>query len=426
MGPAPVGAPRSAVAGGPPPGLMARPRLSPGMPPPPAAARGDTAADAATRELLAAVDELERLFPEVAAKQQELRDAAAVSARSLAAEAEKEQAVLRAAADAKTVAADRSGDVTLLIEVAKLLQQAQHVATVSRHAQSTALAAAEDKCEQLQESALIKQADLLTTLARNTTVLHSLHMPLPPAVDAYMASVTGSASKSPSGGEAPAAAKKQLRSEIANLRAQLASFSAAEATKPSPAEVASRATEEATAAISAQLESLRAHMEEQAIQSAETQATIVEVAKVQMMELQVSHPRCCSAKRFEPEISPGSFLQVNAEEERRSFVGQLETRTRELRSMQETFLAQLQAAQREIGMLKQAVLSPVALTASRQDQLVREVDALQAEMESKAQAAVARSHDIVSASEETTRRIVDAARGDSGRLASECLAGTWG
>ena len=94
--------------------------------------------------------------------------------------------------------------------------------------------------------------------------------------------------------------------------------------------------------------------------------------------------------------------------------------------MQETFLAQLQAAQREIGMLKQAVLSPVALTASRQDQLVREVDALQAEMEAKAQAAVARSHDIVSASEETTRRIVDAARGDSGRLASECLAGTWG
>lgn len=90
--------------------------------------------------------------------------------------------------------------------------------------------------------------------------------------------------------------------------------------------------------------------------------------------------------------------------------------------MQETFLAQLQAAQREIGILKQAVLSPVALTASRQEQLARDMEALQAEMESKAQAAVTRSHDIVSASEETTRRIVDAARGDSGRLASERLA----
>ena len=114
-------------------------------------------------------------------------------------------------------------------------------------------------------------------------------------------------------------------------------------------------------------------------------------------------------------------LQVNAEAERRNLVGQIDSRTIELKSMQEAFLKQLQTTQREIGLLKQAVLSPTSQGAGRRERLTAEVSAIRAEIESKAVSAAARVNETMTAAENTTRRIVEAARGDSERLSSAYL-----
>ena len=100
-------------------------------------------------------------------------------------------------------------------------------------------------------------------------------------------------------------------------------------------------------------------------------------------------------------------------------MGQIEARTLELKTMQEAFLSQLQSAQREIGLLKQAVLSPPPETVNRREQLIAEVSAIRAEIEAKAATAYARANETMVAAEDATHRIVEVARLDSGRLASE-------
>ena len=108
---------------------------------------------------------------------------------------------------------------------------------------------------------------------------------------------------------------------------------------------------------------------------------------------------------------------MNAETDRRGLLQQIESRTHELKSMQDTFMMQLQSAQREIGILKQALLPPVPT--GRVEQLAAQVSEIRAEIESKASTAAARINDTMTAAEETTRRIVETARADSGRLASK-------
>ena len=125
--------------------------------------------------------------------------------------------------------------------------------------------------------------------------------------------------------------------------------------------------------------------------------------------MSTSHPPTLSLK-----------IQVQAEAERRGLIGQIESRTHELKSMQEAFMTQLQSAQREIGFLKQALLTPAASSAvGRQEQLAEEISSLRAEIEYKASAASSRLNETMKVAEDTTHRIVEMARGDSVRLSSE-------
>jgi len=100
-------------------------------------------------------------------------------------------------------------------------------------------------------------------------------------------------------------------------------------------------------------------------------------------------------------------------------MGQIESRTQELKAMQEAFFHKLQSTQREIGMLKQVVLSPAAAAASRRDILVTEVASLRAEIDTKAGAAAARVAETMAAAEDASRRIISLAQADAGRLMGE-------
>jgi hypothetical protein len=172
----------------------------------------------ATQEILAVVDELKALPLSTTSKQQELRAAAETAAAKIASSSDEEQQKLRREADAK----NEEGDVPALLA---LLQQAQHAGTESRLAQSSARAAAEDRCEQLQEDMLRRQADLLVDLARKTAKLHSLGAPIPPPVNSFMTTFSAEVSGGGSKRDSPSVARK-LHAEVASLQLQLANMKA--------------------------------------------------------------------------------------------------------------------------------------------------------------------------------------------------------